>query len=499
MPHTRDDRGRHVKMYQRGFPVGWADKGAEQVYLFNHLSFTVLYHEDSTRTTARIVGFEVAPLSIRHELGAGGWQGAKTELKTCSRTAEVAVPETVRVQPVEEGAEVIFTYDVLYTPSDIPWASRWDTYLVSLDEQIHWFSIVNSTMIVLFLTVMVAMIMARTLRRDISYYNAVEDVEAEEETGWKLVHGDVFRAPAHASLLAVAVGTGAQLLGMAAATVVFALAGFLSPANRGGLTTSMLLLYVVLGLLAGYASARVYKAYGGEHRRSTTLRVALLFPGFVSAVFLVLDFLVWGQRSSGAVPPSTLAALIFLWFGISVPLCFVGAHLGYRGAVPDNPVRTNKIPRQIPPQPAYLHPLLTALVGGVLPFGAVFIELFFILSSVWQNQFYYLFGFLALVAVILCLTCAEISIVLCYFQLCFEDYRWAWRSFLTSGASALYLLAYSAAYFVTKLEITKLVPTLMYFAYMGIVSLGFALMMGTIGFYACSLFVRRIYAAVKID
>ena len=39
-------------------------------------------------------------------------------------------------------------------------------------------------------------------------------------------------------------------------------------------------------------------------------------------------------------------------------------------------------------------------------------------------QFYYLFGFLCLVAVILTITCAEITIVLCYFQLCSEDYHW---------------------------------------------------------------------------
>ena len=37
------------------------------------------------------------------------------------------------------------------------------------------------------------------------------------------------------------------------------------------------------------------------------------------------------------------------------------------------------------------------LMGGILPFGAVFIELYFIMSSVWLQRFYYVFGFLALV------------------------------------------------------------------------------------------------------
>ena len=36
--------------------------------------------------------------------------------------------------------------------SDVVWASRWDTYLAMSDVQIHWFAIVNSVVIVLFLS-----------------------------------------------------------------------------------------------------------------------------------------------------------------------------------------------------------------------------------------------------------------------------------------------------------------------------------------------------------
>ena len=48
-----------------------------------------------------------------------------------------------------------------------------------------------------------------------------------------------------------------------------------------------------------------------------------------------------------------------------------------------------------------MQPTFSIVVGGVLPFGAVFIELFFILSSIWLHQFYYVFGFLLLVLLIL--------------------------------------------------------------------------------------------------
>jgi transmembrane 9 superfamily protein 2/4 len=104
-------------------------------------------------------------------------------------------------------------------------------------------------------------------------------------------------------------------------------------------------------------------------------------------------------------------------------------------------------------------------IGGILPFGAVSVELYFIMSALWLHQIYYIFGFLFLVLIVLVATCAgtidnpiilrvhsvtdslvlndcmpcfcaEIAILLCYFQLCNEDYRWWWRSFLTSGACA---------------------------------------------------------------
>jgi transmembrane 9 superfamily protein 2/4 len=73
-------------------------------------------------------------------------------------------------------------------------------------------------------------------------------------------------------------------------------------------------------------------------------------------------------------------------------------------------------------------------------------------------QVYYVFGFLMLVVVIMVITCAEISIVMCYFQLCAEDYNWWWRSFLTSGSSAIYLFGYGILYFVTKVRLLPSPP-----------------------------------------
>jgi transmembrane 9 superfamily protein 2/4 len=188
-----------------------------------------------------------------------------------------------------------------------------------------------------------------------------------------------------------------------------------------------------------------------------------------------------------------------MWFGISVPLVFVGAFFGFKAKLPDPPTRTNEIPRQVPTQAWYMGGAFNVLMGGILPFGAIFIELFFMMTSVWLQRFYYVFGFLALVLLILVITCAEISIVLSYFQLCNEDYNWWWRSFLTSGSSGLYLFAYSVMYFNTQLDIIGFVPTLMYFTYMFLFALLFCLITGSVGFIACYWFIWIIYGAIKVD
>lgn len=312
------------------------------------------------------------------------------------------------------------------------------------------------------------------------------------------VCGDVFRPPARASLLASYVGVGAQILGMSIVTMFFAVLGFLSPASRGSLMTAMLVLFVFMGYFAGYCSARLYKCFKGSQAKKVMLTTAFLFPGIVFAIFFTLNIFLWKVNSSGAVPFGALFLLCFLWFGVSVPLVVVGSRHGHKAQAIEFPVRTNKIPRQVPNQPWYMTPVLSCLIGGILPFGAVFIELFFILSSLWLHQFYYLFGFLFLVFCILAVTCAEISMVLCYFQLCSEDYHWWWRAYFTSGSSAIYLLLYSA-YYYTKLHINGFVSTVLYFGYMIIIAYGFFCLTGTIGFASCFWFVRKIYAAVKFD
>ncbi|XP_043275405.1 transmembrane 9 superfamily member 2 isoform X2 [Venturia canescens] len=464
-------------------------------YLFNHVDLTITYHSGlkeewgDKENSGRIISIKVVPKSIKH--------GPTLD---CTSETPLEIPEG----NLEKGKtlDVQYTYSVKFLKNDtIKWSSRWDYILESMPHtNIQWFSILNSLVIVLFLSGMVAMIMLRTLHKDIARYNQIESGEdAQEEFGWKLVHGDVFRPPRKGMLLSVLLGSGIQVFFMTLVTLAFACLGFLSPANRGALMTCAMILYVCLGTPAGYVSARIYKSFGGEKWKSNVLLTSMLSPGIVFSLFFILNLIFWANGSSAAVPFSTLVALLALWFGVSVPLTFVGAYFGFRKRPLEHPVRTNQIPRQIPEQSFYTQAIPGVVMGGVLPFGCIFIQLFFILNSLWSSQMYYMFGFLFLVFLILVITCSETTILLCYFHLCAEDYHWWWRSFLTSGFTAFYLLVYCVHYFITKLNIEGATSTFLYFGYTLIMVFLFFLLTGSIGFFACFWFVRKIYSVVKVD
>lgn len=469
LPAAYKEQGAQGEVYRTGFPLGYVDNRGN-IFLYNHVNLKIKYFETKEREKPyRIVFFEVSPGRDGLELNDN-------------------------VQSIN------YTYSVEFIKDSTPWSNRWDLYIYMQkgESQIHWFNIINSFMIVLLLSGMIAMIMMRTLKADFNRYNS-EDPEDSEETGWKLVHGDVFRPPPRPMLFSILVGSGVQVLGMTLIVLAIAVLGFLSPANRGLLLTSMLFLFVWMAFFAGYASTRTYKILNGQNWKKNGIATSLFFPGIVFAIFFFLNFFLWGKHSSRAVPFGTLVALIVMWLGIAVPLCLFGSFLAYKKETPKQPVRTTLIPRQIPNQQWYMHPLFSILVGGILPFGAVFIELFYILTSVWFHQFYYLFSFLFIVCVILAITCSQISVVMCYFQLCNEDYRWWWRSFLTGGSVAFYMFLYAVYYFFSKLQITSFVAGLLYFGYTFIMTLGFFVATGSIGYYSCYLFICKIYSSVKLD
>ncbi|PIN21884.1 Endosomal membrane protein, EMP70 [Handroanthus impetiginosus] len=522
LPAMRFTNQNGVKIQWTGYPVGYTPQNSNEDYIINHLKFRVLIHEyegagveiigtgeegmgviskaDKKKASGfEIVGFEVVPCTVKYN------PEKMLKLHRYDKVPSVSCPQDLEnSQIIREQERVSFTYEVEFVKSTIRWPSRWDAYLRMEGARVHWFSILNSLMVIFFLAGIVFVIFLRTVRRDLTRYEEL-DKEAqaqmnEELSGWKLVVGDVFREPSHSNLLCVMVGDGVQITGMAVVTIVFAAFGFLSPASRGMLLTGMILLYLFLGIAAGYVGVRMWTTIKGtsEGWRSVSWSIACFFPGIVFVILTVLNFILWGSNSTGALPISLYFKLFALWFCISVPLTLLGGHFGTRAEPIHYPVRTNQIPREIP---ARKYPSWLLVLGaGTLPFGTLFIELFFILSSIWLGRFYYVFGFLLIVFSLLVVVCAEVSVVLTYMHLCVEDWMWWWKAFYASGSVALYVFLYSINYLVFDLQsLSGPVSATLYLGYSLIMAVAILLSTGTIGFLTSFYFVHYLFSSVKID
>ncbi|KAI9158205.1 Transmembrane 9 superfamily member 1 [Paramyrothecium foliicola] len=482
--------------YSPGFLMG-QDDNQNEIIFNNHYEIWVEYHEVSgNENQLRVVGVVVEPRSKKY-------------------TGEVDCGDSHSPIVVADGAtslDVSFSYSVYWVKSPTAWATRWDKYLHVFDPKIHWFWLIDTAIIVVILVLTVMSILVRTLKKDIQRYNRLDQINlddlsgaadlddgVQEDSGWKLVHGDVFRSPPRPLLLSILVGNGAQLFVMTGFTIVFALLGFLSPSNRGSLGTIMIVLYTVLGFVGGYTSARTYKAWQGEQWKLNIALTPILVPGIVFCTFFLLDLFLWAKQSSGAVPFTTMLVIVAIWFVISIPLSFAGSWVGFRAKQIESPVRTNQIPRQIPPVTTYLKPIPSMLIVGLLPFGAIFVELYFIMSSIWFSRIYYMFGFLFLCYGLMIVVCAAVTVLMVYFLLCSENYNWQWRSFLAAGMSGGYVFLNCLLYLITKVQLGGLPGAVLYVGYSALISFLFSILAGAIGYFSSWWFVRKIYSSIKID
>ena len=243
-------------------------------------------------------------------------------------------------------------------------------------------------------------------------------------------------------------------------------------------------------------------------------QTALLFPGTVLSAVFVLNLFVWARGSSTALPFGTLVGIAALWLLIQTPLVYAGSWVGYRRPAWEHPTKTTSIPRQIPPSAWYLRPTYTIVGAGLLPFAVIFIELLFVFRSLWQDKsgYYYDFGFLSVVSLVLILTVVEVTVVATYIQLCAEvgcsplglqeaaadsltqNYNWWWQSFFIGGSSAGWIFLYCAWFYFVKLNIGGFVSAVLFFSYSLLACTVYGLLTGTVGFLTAYAFVRRIYA-----
>jgi len=438
------------------------------------------------------------------------------------------------LKQVKEGVELEFSLHVQFEETTEEFHSRFDRYLDHefFKHPIHWFSVFNSFMMVLFLMGLVALILLRTLKKDYARYGLLHDLEdgefdddekealheKVEDAGWKQVHGDVFRAPSLLPLFAALVGTGSQLVVLTFGVILFAVLGPVHGEvheERGEMMQAILICYAFSTIVSGFVSGRYFKEYyptvarsgknsgQGNLWQATMGLTVVLLPIATCLIFLVLNSvsLVYGTINS--ISFMVILKLFFLYIFVSVPLCVVGTLLGRhssKGTATSFPCRVNAIPRPIPQDvPWYGKPSGLIPLAGLLSFGSIFIELYYVLTSLWNYKFYHVYGFLFGVYAILTIVVGMTSIIVVYFCLNAENYLWQWTAFGSGASTSVYVFLYGIYYFVFKTQMHGMLQFCFYFGYMTLISINLGLLCGTLGHAAASRFVRAIFQNVKVD
>merc|ERR1719464_400838 len=292
------------------------------------------------------------------------------------------------------------------------------------------------------------MILMRTLRKDYARYSKEDDVDDMErdlgdEYGWKQVHGDVFRPASQPLLFSALIGTGHQISFVVLIVICFAIIGDLYT-ERGSLLSTAIFVYAATAPVNGYAGGSLYARMGGKKWIRQMVISAFLLPFMVCSTAFFINFIAIYYHASRAIPFTTMVAVSCICLFVILPLTLVGSVLGRNLAgSPDYPCRVNAVPRPIPEKKWFMEPWVIVALGGVLPFGSIFIEMYFIFTSFWAYKIYYVYGFMLLVFLILLTVTVCVTIVCTYFLLNAEDYRWQWTSFMAAGSTAGYVFFYS--------------------------------------------------------
>jgi transmembrane 9 superfamily member 1 len=318
---------------------------------------------------------------------------------------------------------VDFTYSVQWVKSDVPYEGRMEVYaqnsFMPATLEIHWLSIINSLVLVMLLTAFLAIILMRVIKNDFTRYMRADDEEeaGDEETGWKLIHGDVFRLPPYLSVFSAFVGAGAHLFAVTLVLLSLSVAGTFSLARRGSIVAACIILYVLTAFIGGYESARLYKSLKGSNWVWNVMLNLVVFPAPVTATFAVLNTTAIVKASTAALPFGTIAVVVALFLFVAFPLTVLGGIAGHNSKEFEPPCRTSKVPRQIPEVPFYRSAPAQMFMAGFLPFSAISIELHYIFASVWGHKVYTLYGILFLAFLLLTIVTSFIVIALTYFQL----------------------------------------------------------------------------------
>ena len=476
----------------RGIPLGFIENNIP--YIYNYYKINVELNQQKVYNNYNeasieynIIGFYIEPFSI-------AINDSNINENKC------LFNKNYEKQKIKINEHINFYYDVNYIYTNTTYDERIDKYYFT-DNKIHKNSIIISIIIISFLTIILIFIFWHSIKNETEIEN--EKVVSDEEIneyGWRNVAFDVFRCPPSSELLSGLLGNGIQLFIMIFYSLLFVSMGILRPRNGGSYFIIMTMMYVFLGIISGYISSRFYKMVNRKNWIKLSFISILFFPVIFIIILSTINLIYLKERSTTFVDFNSLFSLIFLWLSGAVPLFFVGTLGGMLQKKIELPCKINPVPSLILHEtiPWYLRIRFAWIFTGFPSFFAVFVELFYIMDSLWKQNIYSLNKYLLSSIIVLIITSSEIAILFTYFNLCKGDYRWWWKSFLVGASPGLYILIFSIVY-VFKMELIQMNSIILCLCFMTLISVIITIICGSFGLFFTFIFIRIIYSKININ
>lgn len=475
--------GVSIGMLQGNQTQLWAREGSPM--LNTHFDFRLFYHE-SPRGRNQVILATVQP-SSRKNTASDNVPG------TCDSSEMVDLSK-------EEVKTATYTYSVEWIRSETRQAIQMQSISLVKGNSLRLFLILIFGSLILVVAATHIVALAYKVHKDIAWYNAIDlSSEVQAFTGWKLLHGDVFRSPSRRMLLSVLLGNGIQLLLTAVLVLAFSALGLITCFERKHWSSVAMTAYLLLGFVGGYVSSRLYKTFGGERVQKTAIMTATLVPGSAVTVLIVMNTFLALSQSTGVVSFGSIVSLIALWVLVSIPISVMASLFGFKIPELTYPERTFQVHRLIPTQPRYLNIYITTASAGFLPFAAILVGGFHVLEQSAMDRNYNASTFLLFGGAFVVLTSGTMSIQITYLLLNSENHLWQWQSFLAGGAASFYLTIYALLYLFARTSLVHLSSVVLYLGYTCFVGFLSFVLLGSAGFLASALFTRKIYSSIKIE
>ena len=179
--------------------------------------------------------------------------------------------------------------------------------------------------------------------------------------------------------------------------------------HRTELFMMAFVLITLLGMLAGFISARFYKFFNGTSWLRCATVTALFIPSIFVIYFVAIDFIDWWERTL-STPFTTKSLIIITWVACNLFTIFIGSWLGFTMKKLEVPAKPSRIPRQLSETaksaPFYVHWLVTVPIGSFLCFSCVSTEVYYLITSVWRESCYMMFFYLSLSLILMAIVAA---------------------------------------------------------------------------------------------